>query len=146
MFTRRALSLILAILWLWPGTAHGLSPAFIDAYNRTLELFAQGRYNEALPFLEEAVRLSPQEFGPDHPVTSNLLNNLARAYHGQGRYTEAEPLYKRLLAIREKVLGPDHLRVAETLENYAALLRETGRSAEAAELEARAKAIRAKYE
>ncbi len=91
------------------------------------------------------LRLSEQEFGPDHPDVATDLNNLAKVYRFQGRYAEAEPLLKRALAIFEKALGPEHPDVATSLENYAVLLRKTGRGAEATLLEARARSIRAKH-
>ena len=130
---------------LWSGTTHGQSATLMDAYNRYLELRAEGRYQEALPFAKEAVRLGTQEFGPDHPTTAGLFNDLAGLYQAQSRHAEAEPLHQRSLAIREKVLGPEHPDVAQSLENYADLLRETGRGKEASQLEARARAIRAKH-
>ncbi len=72
------------------------------------QLHAQGRYQEALPFAEKAVRLGNQEFGPDHPTTATSLYNPALLDNAQGKYPEAEPLVKRALAVREKSLGPDH--------------------------------------
>ncbi len=48
---------------------------------------------------------SEREFGPDHPTTAALLNNLAVLYRDQGRYAEAEPLFQRSLAIVEKSAG-----------------------------------------
>ena len=87
----------------------------MEAYNQFSELYAQGRYQEAVPFAEKAVRLNKQEIGPDHPTTATLLNDLANLYHAQGRYAEAEPLYQRAVAIREKSLGPDHPDVAQSL-------------------------------
>ncbi len=137
---------VLVALVLWPAAAQGQSVEFRNAHNRVGELYAQGRYQEALPFAEEAVRLGEQEFGLDHPITATQLNNLAELYNSQGRYAQAEPLHQRSLAIREKALGPEHPDVAQSLENYASLLRETGRADEAEKLEARAKAIRAKSE
>ncbi len=134
----------LLFLVVWPGTTHGQSSALMDVHNRTKELYAQGRYEEALPFAEKSVELGEQEFGTVHPTTATLLNILAELYLAQGRYTEAEPLHKRALAIREKTLGPEHPHVAASLENYAALLRKMNRVAEAVTLEDRAKVIRAK--
>ena len=71
---------------LWPAAAHGQSAELIDADKRYKDLYAQGRYEEALPFAEKAVRLGKQEFGPDHPTTATLLNNLAELYRAQGKY------------------------------------------------------------
>ncbi len=144
MSVRSVILRFLVALWRWPAVAHGQSPELIDAAKRFRVLFAQGLYEEALPFAEKALRLSEREFGPGHPATAIFLNNLGRVFQGQGKYAEAEPLHKRALAIWEKALGPDHPNVATSLENYAALLRETGRSDEAAALEMRAAAIRIK--
>ena len=112
---------ILVALFLWPAAVFGQSPELMDAYDRSKELSAEGRYQEAIPFAKEALRLSEREFGPDHPNTGAVLNNLATRYVGQGRYAEAEPLYKRALAIGEKALGPDHPDVAGDLINLAEL-------------------------
>ncbi len=111
----------LVALVLWPAAAQGQSAELMNAYNRAGELSAQGRYQEALPFAEEALRLAEQEFGFDHPTTATQLNNLAELYRAQGRYAEAEPLYQRSLAIVEKALGPEHPDVATSLNNLAEL-------------------------
>ncbi len=140
------LAVILSCLTQGSDTAHGQSPALLDAQNRYTTLYQQGRYSEAITYAAEALRLGEEEFGPDHPNTATFLDYLAQLYHRQGNYAEAAPLYRRSLAIDEKALGPEHPSVATTLENYAALLRKTGRADEAAEMEARAKSIRAKYE
>jgi len=105
----------------------------------------QGKYAEAEPLYQRAMRIDEKAFGPDHPGLATDLNNLAELYRVQGRYAEAEPLYKRSLAIKEKSLGPEHPDVATSLENYADLLRETERVKEAEELETRAHAIRTKH-
>ena len=144
MFTRRALSFILAILWLWPTSLHAQSKALMEVYRQGQTLYGAGRYEEAVPLFRRALELGEGEFGPDHPTTAVFINNLAVLYKTQGRYEAAEPLYKRALAIWEKALGPEHPDLATSLENYAALLRETGRNADASAMEARAKAIRAK--
>ncbi len=145
MSVRSVILRFLVALRLWPAVARGQSPELIDAAKRFRVLFAQGLYEEALPFAEKALRLSEREFGPGHPATAIFLNNLGRVYKAQGRYAEAEPLHKRALAILEEARGPEHSVVASSLQNYAALLRKTGRGTEAAKMETRAKAIRAKH-
>ena len=144
MFIRRAHSLVLAILWLWPTGLHAQSDAFLEASRRITALYESGHYEEVIPFLRDALEYSEKEFGPNHPTTASLLDALAQAHHAQRKFVDAEPLYRRSLAIREEVLGPHHPYVAESLENYASLLRQTGSDNKAEELEARAKAIRAK--
>ncbi len=102
-------------------TSPAQSPELIDANNRSLELRAEGRYEEALPFAKRAVGLGEQEFGASNPRFATLLNNLANLYLLQGRYADAEPLYKRALAIREGSLAPDHPDLATSLNDLAGL-------------------------
>jgi len=110
---------VLVALVLWPAAAHSQSREFIDADNQFKGLYAEGRYAEALPFAEKALRLGEREFGADHPTTATLLNNLAELYRAQGKYAEAGPLYARALAIFEMALGPEHPSVGVSLNNLA---------------------------
>ena len=63
MSVRRWLAATFAILWLWPGAAIGQSPSpeLLDVYKRYHNLFAQGRYEEAMPLAEQAWKLGRQE-------------------------------------------------------------------------------------
>ncbi len=76
---RLILPLVVA-LWLWPVAAQAQAAALMEAYNQAIALYDQGRYEEAIPFAEEALKLGEREFGPDHPTTATLLNNLAETY------------------------------------------------------------------
>ncbi len=87
--------------------AHGQSPAFLEAQNRYTTLYQRGRYSEAIPYAAKALKLGEEEFGPDHPTTATLINDLAALYYTQGNYAEVEPLYRRSLTIRERALGPE---------------------------------------
>ncbi|NDY74971.1 tetratricopeptide repeat protein, partial [Desulfobacter hydrogenophilus] len=73
---------------------------------------SQGKYEEAEPLYQRALKIRETVLGPDHPSVATTLNNLAGLYESQGKYEEAEPLYQRALKIRETVLGPDHPSVA----------------------------------
>ena len=134
----------LVCLALWPAEAHGQSPALDEAYSRFVDLYSQGHYEEALAFAEEAVKLSEQEFGPDHPDVAVRLNGLAEVYRAEGRYDDAERLHKQALAIREKALGPEHPDVAQSLNNLAEVYRAQGRHTEAQFLLDRAQALEAR--
>ena len=108
------------------------------------QLYQQGKYEEAVPPAQEALRVAEATFGPEHRNFATSLNNLAELYRQQGRYADAEPLYKRALAIWEKTLGPDHPDVAFSLNNLATLYRQQGRYGDAEPLYKRALAIREK--
>ena len=88
---RSCLLSVVLVLALWPGAAHGQGDELMDAYNRVIELYAEGRYGDAVPFAEKALRLGEREFGPDHPNTATLLGWLALLYTKQGKYAAAEP-------------------------------------------------------
>jgi tetratricopeptide (TPR) repeat protein len=81
-----------------------------DAFDQYRALIEQGKYQEAIPFVQEAVRLAETKFGKDDDDTSLYLNNLGLLYATLGDYDKAEPLLKRVLEIHEKALGPDHPR------------------------------------
>ena len=66
---------ILVALFLWPAAVFGQSLKFIDAFNRGDKLYVEGRYQEAIPFAKEALRLSERECGPDHRNTGISLND-----------------------------------------------------------------------
>ncbi|MCK5273542.1 MAG: tetratricopeptide repeat protein, partial [Alphaproteobacteria bacterium] len=133
MSPNKAKWLLAGLMWLivWPGVSHAQSPDLMDAFNRYSELYDQGHYREAIPYAEKALKLGEQEFGPDHPATASMLNNVAELHGIQGRYAKAEPLYKRALAIREKALRPEHSDVASSLDNLGTLYMLQGRFNEA---------------
>ena len=58
-------------------------------------------------------------FGPEHPLTTTTLNNLAQTYSALAQYDKALPLQIRALAIDEKAFGPEHPNTAIDLENLA---------------------------
>ena len=76
---------LVAHLVLWPGIAGAESEALMEQYNQYKALNEQGKYDEGLPFARRALELGEDEFGPDHPTTAILLNNLAELYRAQGR-------------------------------------------------------------
>ena len=119
MITRLALSLALTVLWLSPSNLYAQSEALMEAYKQGQALYSEGRYEEAVPLFRTAFVLGVEEFGPDHPTTATLANNLAALYKAQGRYEAAERLYKLALAIRKRTLGAEHPQVATSLISLA---------------------------
>ena len=82
----------------------------------------QSLWQQAEHWLSQAVEVSEQRSGPEHPDTASSLNNLALLYDSQGRYSEAEPLYERALGIYESQLGPEHPNTQTVLENFIGLV------------------------
>ncbi|WP_287705483.1 CHAT domain-containing protein [Microcystis sp. M42BS1] len=88
---------------------------------QVIQLYQQGKYNEAIPLAQQALAIWKQQLGDNHPLIATSLNNLAALYYSQGRYSEAEPLYKQALAIHKQQLGDNHPLTAASLNNLAAL-------------------------
>jgi len=88
---------------------------------QVVELYGEGRFQEATAPAERALALREEALGPTHPDVAQSLNNLALLYQGQGVYGKAEPLLARALAINEQALGPVHPYVAQSLNNLAVL-------------------------
>jgi len=109
-----------------------------------VQLFQNGRYQEAIPKAREALGIQEKALGSEHLDVATSLNILAELYRAQGQHGEADPLFRRALGIREKVLGPEHPGVATSLNNLAALYWAQGRYGEAEPLFRRALGIREK--
>ena len=103
--TTRWLLAGLLSLALWPGVVHARSAEFMEAYERYSDLYFEGRYEEALLFAEEALRLGEHEFGPDHEKTAALLGSLAEVNRALGRYAEAVAYAERALANPREGVG-----------------------------------------
>jgi CHAT domain-containing protein/Tfp pilus assembly protein PilF len=113
-----------------PGKAPAASLGDVEEAKRlnaeARQLYAQGKYAEALALSERALTLREKALGPDHPDVATSLHNLALLHRVKGDYGRAEPFAQRALAAREKALGPDHPDVAASLHNLAALYHEKG--------------------
>ena len=113
-------------------TCHAQSIEEANRLNaKVIELYRQGRYNQAIPLAKRYLRIVQSNYGENHANTATAYNNLATLYKAMSRYGEAEELYKKALEIREKVLGEDHPSTAASYDNLAGLCRETGRYGEA---------------
>jgi len=62
-------------------------------------LHAIGDYEQALPLVQEALKIREQVLGKLHPSYATSLNNLANLYYSQGQYEQALPLLKEALKI-----------------------------------------------
>jgi CHAT domain-containing protein len=85
------------------------------------QLFAQGRYREALIPQEQSLEIRKKFLGEMLPDLATNLNNVAMIYAQLHADAKAEPLYQQALSIRRKVLGEMHPDTAASLENLAVL-------------------------
>lgn len=104
--------------------------------------FGAGDRARALALFAEALRLSREALGEQHPDTITSINNYAFALRSVGRAAEAEPLFAEALSKSREVLGDRHPDTLTSLNNYAAILETLGRAAEAEPLHAEALLLR----
>lgn len=102
---------------------------------------AAEKYAVAEGFFRQALARWESSLGPDHPLVTTALNNLAGLAGARGDYEQAAELYRRVLAIRERSLGRGHPAVALALNNLGLARYHQARYAEAEELYRQAIAI-----
>jgi tetratricopeptide (TPR) repeat protein/transcriptional regulator with XRE-family HTH domain len=74
-----------------------------------------GRYAQAEPLYQRALRIGQQIWGETHPQVAETLCDLACLSSQLGQYQRAELLFQRVLCIWERVLGPAHPALARPL-------------------------------
>jgi CHAT domain-containing protein/Tfp pilus assembly protein PilF len=131
-----------------PGSTPAASQQAVEEAKRLQaeveQLYAQGKYTEALPIAERVLALREKAFGAEHTDVATALNDLGVLYCEKGDFGRAEPLLLRAKAVREKALEPHHADVAESLNNLAEFYRAKGEYGRAEPLYQRALAIREK--
>ena len=89
------------------------------AIKQSKELQSQGKYEEALPFAEQALSIAKGLFGRKDAKVAILLDNLAVLYNSQSEFSVAENYYEQALAVREEALGSQHPDVAASFNRLA---------------------------
>ncbi|TQF12260.1 protein kinase [Myxococcus llanfairpwllgwyngyllgogerychwyrndrobwllllantysiliogogogochensis] len=92
------------------------------------------RFEEAIPFLEQAVALEERAMGANSATLSYPLNNLATALESLRRYAEARKLRERALALDLETHGPSHPETASDQALLAELALSEGRTRDAMDL------------
>ncbi|HRI39950.1 MAG TPA: tetratricopeptide repeat-containing protein, partial [Nitrospira sp.] len=100
-------------------------------YATVLELYAGGRFAEAIPLAQEAHAIRKNVLGPRHPVTTTSLDILGVLCVETGAYAQARSLLEEALATSKAVLGLRHPDTATTLNNLGVLYVKTGAYAQA---------------
>jgi len=86
------------------------------------DLHGVGRYADSLDVCQQALQVSRDHFGSEHPVTASLLNNIALNQKYLGKIDEAVTTFHEALEIYENVLGSTHTSCATCKINIAKLL------------------------
>lgn len=119
---------MIAACMLSPATGWAQSDALLDDYNQYATFYAQGKYQEALPFALRLVELPKSEFGADHPTAAVLYANVADIHAEMGNLGLAEPLYRRALGILAEIERVHPLTSAVLFNNVAELFSAQGRT------------------
>ncbi|MGO9108623.1 MAG: protein kinase domain-containing protein, partial [Thermoguttaceae bacterium] len=98
----------------------------LDLNGGVVQLYTAGRWREALPLAQKALRIRQQILGLEHKDTAQSLYNLGAQYHALGEYAKAEPLVRQASEIQKKVLGEDHADYADSLNRLASLYQAQG--------------------
>ncbi len=112
--------------------------------DRVVDLYSQGKYDEAVLPAQQCLAIATSSFGPDDLRLAQSLNNLAELYRLQGKYSETDRLYQQALAIKKKVLAPDDPDLAFSMVTLGISYRDQGKYTEAEPLLQQALAIRRK--
>ena len=73
--------------------------------------------DQALPLLEETLRLMTAKLGADHPDTLESMNNLAQCYEAVGKMDKALPLLEETLRLTTAKQGADHPNTLTSMNN-----------------------------
>lgn len=99
--------------------------------NLSLLLMHLGRADEALPMLEDAVRIYRTREGERSAATLTVLECYAGCLQSLNRWAEAEQVLKEVLARRLELFGNSHPDVWRTRLNLASVLEANGLLSEA---------------
>jgi serine/threonine-protein kinase len=109
------------------------------AINNLAVLYAdQGKYDAALPLIEEVLAWNEIQIPENHPWAAMDWQNYGAFLGGVGRYDEAILALQTSLAIREEVMAADHPLVAVTLTRLATQVGASGDLQESLALHQRA--------
>jgi ankyrin repeat protein len=104
----------------------------------------EGRYDEALKLSEDALKAAEAEYGGNHHVVADALENLGIVYGRLEKHGQALECDERAFGIRRKLFGEEHALVADSLNNMGVDYSNLGEHAKAKECDERALEIRRK--
>jgi len=126
------------------GSARARGDPVYVAYNLEAlgqNQYFQGNFDQAQPFITEALALRRSSEGPLSPGVGDNYNLLGQIAYMRHDLPKAETDFRGTLAVDMKVLGPSHPDTATAMNNLGRTLLEQRRYAEAAPLLERAIAV-----
>jgi tetratricopeptide (TPR) repeat protein len=141
MIALRFAAVFAAATFIFSTPAFSASNGFEVALNSSDTLYAQGRFQEAIPHAKQALAIAERKMSVDDVAYAALLDNLAALYEAELDYTKARPLYRRALEIRLQTYGPKHPDLVNSLINLALIYDALGDYSAAKNLDARATEI-----
>jgi serine/threonine protein kinase/Tfp pilus assembly protein PilF len=114
----------------------GASPRVLAETLRSLGavLVASGRFEEALPVLEEALTLQRNNLGRDHFEVAHTLIEIIEIHQHYAEFQIAEQLCREQVRILRKLFPEGHKYLAGAISELALLLEENSRFVEAESL------------
>jgi CHAT domain-containing protein len=100
--------------------------SLVELNTKAGEYYKKGDYQNAIIYLEKAIKQAETELGKENRDYASLINNLAFLYLNLGQYAKAEPLFTEALRIIKETLGEEHPSYAATLNNLATLYSDIG--------------------
>ena len=82
-------------------------------------LYLAGKYDQALPLVEKALRIREKALGPNHLETALTLLVLGNIHQDKIEFGRAEEAYQRMVSVIETALGHEHPLLALGLNNLA---------------------------
>ncbi len=98
----------------------------LGLYHLAVVCYYTGKYNEGIPYANEAIDICLIIKGKEHPDYGARLCNLAALNQSMGQYDKALPLFLEALENTEKSLGKAHSDYGFSLNNLALLYRHVG--------------------
>ncbi len=110
------------------GSAHSLTVSAQLVLGSALMQY--GDLDEAIPMLEQTLRLRLEQYGADHEETARTQNALGLAYKRAGRLDEAIPLLENALDVNRKLYPQGHRIIRIAAANLASTYLPLGRAKE----------------
>jgi CHAT domain-containing protein/Tfp pilus assembly protein PilF len=105
-----------------------------DAYRNLGQIYRNaGDNGKAIEQMQEALKISYQLFGPNHPKVASALHSLGTAYRQKGDFDKALELYENALRIKIAHYGQNHQEVADSYNNIGNVYNEQQKPRQALE-------------